>query len=233
VLCLHGYPDTAWTWRKVAALLVGRGYRVVAPFMRGYAPTSLADDYTVASLALDAVALRRTLTGDGPAILVGHDWGAEAAWLVPSGVFDRVIALSVPAPEQLRPAPSLAMLRQLRAFWYIGVHLVPGISERVLDRLVPRLWRDWSPGYDASEELEHLWDAWPTPAHRTAALRYYRALRPWRAQRSASRAVYLHGERDGCILPEFARAAGAVMVADAGHFVQLERPDVVAGYVAD
>ena len=41
-LCLHGFPDTAYGWRKVAPLLVDAGWRVVAPFMRGYAPSSIA-----------------------------------------------------------------------------------------------------------------------------------------------------------------------------------------------
>ena len=43
-LLLHGYPDTAWSWRYLAPVLAGRGYRVVAPFLRGYAPTGLAPD---------------------------------------------------------------------------------------------------------------------------------------------------------------------------------------------
>jgi len=43
-LCLHGFPDTAYGWRKVAPQLVDAGWRVVAPFMRGYAPSSLPSD---------------------------------------------------------------------------------------------------------------------------------------------------------------------------------------------
>lgn len=194
--------------------------------MRGYAPTSLADDYSVRALVADAVGLREALTR-GPATLVGHDWGAEAAWSVPRDAFDRVVALSVPASEHL-VRPSIA---QARASWYMAFQLVPGISERSLGRLIPKLWRDWSPGYDATEDLEHLRDAWPTPAHRTAALRYYRAVRPWSMPPTSADAVYLHGERDGCILPDTARRAGAIMVAGAGHFLQLERPDAVARYV--
>ena len=43
-LCLHGFPDTAYSWRKVAPALVDAGWRVVAPFMRGYVPSSLPSD---------------------------------------------------------------------------------------------------------------------------------------------------------------------------------------------
>ena len=38
-LCLHGFPDTPYGWRKVAPRLAAAGWRVVAPFMRGYAPS--------------------------------------------------------------------------------------------------------------------------------------------------------------------------------------------------
>ena len=43
-LCLHGFPDTAYGWRKFAPLLAESGWRVVAPFMRGYAPSSIPTD---------------------------------------------------------------------------------------------------------------------------------------------------------------------------------------------
>ena len=59
-------------------------------------------------------------------------------------------------------------------------------------------------------------------------LSYYRALRPWEPFRSIA-TTYLHGAGDGCVLRE--AATGAVVVEGAGHFVQLERPEVVADYV--
>lgn len=231
VLCLHGYPDTAWTWRHAAPRLAERGYRVVAPFLRGYAPTELAASYGIRDLATDAVALRWALAGDGPAILVGHDWGATAAYAVPAGVFERVITIAVPPPERLIALRGADGARQLRASWYMLFQQLPGVAERALDRLIPRLWRDWSPGYEATEDIARFWEAVPTPAHRTAVLSYYRALRPWQTSGVRSlETTYLHGERDGCILP--GSAIGATMIAGAGHFVQLERPDVVADYVS-
>lgn len=229
VLCLHGYPDSAWTWRHVGPRLAERGYRVVAPFMRGYAPTDLAEGYSIRDLAADAVALRWALAGDDePVILVGHDWGATAAYAVPEGVFSRILTIAVPPPETLLRLDPLTAARQLRRSWYIGFQQLPAVSERALDRLIPRLWRDWSPGHDATEDLEHFWEAVPTPAHRTAILSYYRALRPWQAFRSVD-TVYLHGTGDGCVLP--ATAKGAHLIDGAGHFVQLERPDAVVDYV--
>ena len=92
------------------------------------------------------------------------------------------------------------------------------------------------------------------PERRTAALRYYRALflpsmqsREYAAEQAQmwklppQPLLYLHGARDGCQLPEVAARAEHVlrapsrfaMVRDAGHFLQLERPDEVNALVAD
>ena len=81
-LCLHGFPDSAWTWRHLLPELAGAGYRAVAPFMRGYAPTEVPEDgrYQTGALVADAVALHEALGGDGRAVLIGHDWGAMAAY---------------------------------------------------------------------------------------------------------------------------------------------------------
>jgi len=74
-LCLHGFPDTAHTWRHLLPALAGAGYHAVAPWMRGYAPTSIPSDgaYQVGALASDACALHEALGGDDRAVLVGHD----------------------------------------------------------------------------------------------------------------------------------------------------------------
>ena len=58
-LCLHGFPDTAHTWRHLLPLLAGAGFHAAAPFMRGYAPTAIPVDsaYQLGALVADAVAL--------------------------------------------------------------------------------------------------------------------------------------------------------------------------------
>ena len=58
-LCLHGFPDHAWSFRHLLPDLAAAGFRAVAPFMRGYAPTTAPADgrYHTALLARDAVAL--------------------------------------------------------------------------------------------------------------------------------------------------------------------------------
>ena len=43
-LCLHGFPDSAHTWRYLLPALADAGFHAVAPFMRGYAPTGIPAD---------------------------------------------------------------------------------------------------------------------------------------------------------------------------------------------
>src|SRR5688572_20314197 len=81
LLCLHGFPDHARSFRHQIGPLADAGYRVVVPYMRGYAPTGPAPDgnYQTASLARDTIALIEALRADN-AVVFGHDWGAMAAY---------------------------------------------------------------------------------------------------------------------------------------------------------
>src|SRR5437667_253414 len=64
-LCLHGFPDSAWSWRHLLSELAAAGFHAVAPFMRGYAPTQVPDDahYYPAALGADACALHAAFGG--------------------------------------------------------------------------------------------------------------------------------------------------------------------------
>jgi len=81
-LCLHGFPDTAHTWARLLPVLARAGFHAVAPFMRGYAPTTVPADgaFHLGALTADVVALHEVLGGSDDAVLIGHDWGAEAAY---------------------------------------------------------------------------------------------------------------------------------------------------------
>ena len=107
VVALHGFPDTAWTWRHLGPHLADLGWRVVAPHLRGYAPSGLPRDrcFHVAAVMADAVGLHERLGGDDRAVLVGHDWGAIAANALAGNdesPFGRVVTLAVP------PLPAMA-----------------------------------------------------------------------------------------------------------------------------
>jgi pimeloyl-ACP methyl ester carboxylesterase len=258
LLALHGFPDTAHTFRLLGPLLAEQGWRVVAPFLRGYGPSGVPSDgdYTVGALMADAVALHAALGGDARAVLVGHDWGAITATGLgadPTSPFARVVALAVPPLPTLSPGRGLwrpwlgGVVRQPRHSWYILANQVPGLSERVFARLASRLWHDWSPGYDARSDLAHLLESVPDVERARAVVSYYRAaarprgLRHLRQGPPLVPTLYLHGAQDGCLDPRFfdlaaARLHGdsaAALVAEAGHFLQVEQPQVVAAHLRD
>ncbi len=262
---LHGFPDTAHTWRHLGPALAAEGYRVVAPFTRGYAPSTLPADgsYHVPALMADALDLHAAYDGDGRAVLVGHDWGAITANGIAAAAdnpFGAIVSLAVPPFPAMNPRPgdALAWLRilprQAGMSWYTLFNQLPVLPERGFDRLVAHLWHRWSPGYDASEDLAHLAAALPDDAHKAAAVGYYRAQpRAWRLpERYRTHArdwlgaprvplLYLHGAGDGCLDARWAARIGdrlpqggrVAVVEGAGHFLQLERPDVVNARVLE
>lgn len=243
VVALHGFPDTALTWRHLGPHLAAAGYRVVAPYTRGYAPSGPARDgrYDVAALAEDAIAIREQLAPGEPALLVGHDWGgitAQALAADPNQPFERVVCLAIPpiwalsAHTQKYPRASLLpLLGQLRKSWYIGFNQLPGLPESFAEPLIRRLWKTWSPGYDATTELPEVMAALATPEHRAAIFGYYRALRRVRTEAWMDRPVipirHLHGANDGCFSPALSRNAGSEEIANTGHFLHLEAPAIV------
>ena len=183
-LCLHGFPDAAWTWRHLLPALAGAGFHAVAPFMRGYAPTAVPGDgaYQVGALAADAVALHEVLGGGGDAVLIGHDWGAEAAYGAAAHAPDRwrrLVTLAVP-PAPLDPV-LFSDYEQLKRFFYIFLFRDPlGFADALVASdgmsFLDRLWHDWSPGYPAGEDLARVKESLRDPANLAAAIGYYRAV---------------------------------------------------------
>jgi pimeloyl-ACP methyl ester carboxylesterase len=231
-LCLHGFPDSADSWRHLLPALAGAGFHAVAPFMRGYAPTAVPADgaYHLGALVADAVALHEVLGGDRNAVLIGHDWGAEAAYGAAAFAPDRwrrLVTLAVP------PAALDEVLfndyEQLKRFFYLFMFRDPaGLAETVVANddmaFLDELWRDWSPGFQPGEHLAQVKQSLRQPANLAAALGYYRAAggagpvaqaagaadRFATEQQAVGRqapqpTLYLHGARDGCIGVDLAR----------------------------
>jgi pimeloyl-ACP methyl ester carboxylesterase len=254
-LCMHGFPDTAHTWRHLLPELAAAGYRAVAPFQRGYAPSAVADDgrYQTGVLALDANALHEALGGDSDAVLIGHDWGALTVYGAAVSAPERwraVIAMAVP-PGGAMGAAFLGNLDQVKRSWYM-FFFQHGLADMVVPAndlaFIDMIWRDWSPGYHAAADLAHVKDALRDPAHLAAALGYYRAtlgdgyrdpgldsIQAATQQVPEQPTLYLHGADDGCIGAEVADSARSMVgpnvtieiVDGAGHFLHLERPQHV------
>ncbi len=254
VVCWHGFPDHPLSFGPLAQRLVAAGYRVVAPFLRGQHPATFdrlpfADGLT---LAADAAAVNAALSPE-PLDVIGHDVGAGVAGRLAAVWPDRVrrvVTMSVPPPAALRtifddPA-------QQQRFFYLWMFQVPRVAEGLLnDTLLSYLWRTWSPGL---EMPSYVRDMYADPVLRANSLKLYRANfdRDLHDPALASLAeaterpapipmLLLAGADDGCITPEnytgaatgLAPGSRVEIVADAGHFLQLDRPDEVAALVLD
>jgi pimeloyl-ACP methyl ester carboxylesterase len=107
LLLLHGFPELAYTWRKVMLPLAAAGFHVIAPDQRGYGRTTGWDprydgdlrSFRMLNLVIDALALVRASGYESVAAVIGHDFGSPvAAWcsLIRPDVFRSVALMSAP-----------------------------------------------------------------------------------------------------------------------------------------
>lgn len=254
-LCLHGFPEHAFSWRFQLPLLAQLGYTVWAPNLRGYGRSSQPErkedyalDHLLADVAgfIDAANARSTL-------LVGQDWGGLLAWLT--------------AIQQVRPLERLIVLNmahpllfingqrrwsQLRKSWYMYWFQVPKLPELALGRQgakgIGDLFR--AAAVDKSrfpEEVLNVYrQAASQPGALTAMLNYYRANLRWYPARLSHEeyqilttrleipTLLLWGEDDIALDKELTYGTDA-WVSDltirylprVGHFVQQEAPETV------
>ncbi|MFO7927242.1 MAG: alpha/beta fold hydrolase [Halobacteriota archaeon] len=261
-LCLHGFPDNAGSMAPIMWRLVEEGFTAVAPFTRGYAPTDPAPDgtYSARVLGRDAVALAGALATEfdtEDAVLVGHDWGAAAAYAadrVDSDAFSKLVAMAVP------PGFNALVSEHRRQFlrsWYMWFFQLPDLPERALRwrnfALIEFLWGIWSPEWDYPDsrinDVKETFRAEGTVEH---AIQYYRdtinvspsdilgngpTLRDVPPIETPT--LVICGERDGSVGPELFERADEVIedcrvvrIPDVGHFMHHERPDVVGDEIA-
>lgn len=135
ILCLHGFPESAISWRHQMASLAHAGYRVWAPDLRGYGGTTRPDGldaYRLEAL-LDDVAALIDLSKARRIILVGHDWGGVIAWYYamhrPKQVASLII-LNGPHPACFER--EIRHWRQLRRSWYMAAFQIPWLPETLL-----------------------------------------------------------------------------------------------------
>ncbi len=256
VLCLHGFPDTAHGFAPVLERLAQDGYRAVAPFLRGYAPSALAPDgdYRLTAVAGDVIGLMDAL-GAQRAYLVGHDWGAATTYVAAAQAPQRIAAVVTAAVPHLRRFLLRPTLGQLARSRYMGFFQIPRVPEARIVRddfaWLRALIRRWSPRWGYTEaDLAPIFATLSQPAYCGAALAYYRALPKMLVDRRAwplimrplpVPAKVICGVDDGCIGAEMfedqSRYFGAgyelARIDGAGHFMHCEQPLRFANEVLD
>ncbi|MDQ3953529.1 MAG: 4-alpha-glucanotransferase [Actinomycetota bacterium] len=254
VVMLHGYPDFWYSWRHQMPFLAERGFRVVAPDMRGY---NLSDKppgvgaYRIRNVVRDVDELVEHL-GGGRAHVVGHDWGAVVGWYFAMAhplALDRLAILNGPHPQRYVRAMSP---RQMKRSWYIGFFQLPWLPERFVSRddyaLLRKLFRYDPARRDAftDEDVELYVEA----ARRSDDLRYpinyYRALlRPnplpalrWRVIERPVQVIW--GEKDRFLEPALADPdrtwvpdARVHRLPEASHWVHHDEPAEVNRLLAE
>jgi pimeloyl-ACP methyl ester carboxylesterase len=223
VVLLHGFPELGYSWRHQVPALAAAGYRLLVPDMRGMggsdAPPDIAD-YSMTTLARDVVGLIDHGSVD-EAVVIGHDWGADAAWKTAWMHPDRVRAvagLSVPFVPRAPAAPLPIMRRHLGEDFYIVWFQEPGVAEAALERDVrrtlatTRVWNpEWAadttedpptPKFMTEDEFSAYVDAYERSGFR-GGLNYYRNIdrnweetAPFADARIEMPALFLTGSRD-------------------------------------
>jgi pimeloyl-ACP methyl ester carboxylesterase len=136
-LCLHGFPEHAYSWRYQMPLLARLGYRVWAPNLRGYGNTDSPQEisaYKTRTLVEDVAGLIKA-SGAKETLLLAHDWGAALAWsiaILQPQLINRLVILNLPHPalfaRELRRPPQLFMS------WYMYFFQLPWLPEKLLGR---------------------------------------------------------------------------------------------------
>ena len=185
ILLAHGFPDHPKTFLPLMALLSTAGYRCVAPWLRGYAPSTLSGPFDRQRVGDDLADIAEALSPNAPAVLIGHDWGAGAAYTAVGRWpqrFRAAVTLAVPHVAAFERNLRGSRSQQQRSA-YMALFMLPALPEKVLAfadfAYVERLWRRWSPGYTARPEyMRELKNT--LRASMPGPLGYYRALRPSR-----------------------------------------------------
>ena len=260
-LCLHGFPESSYSWRYQLPLLAELGYRVWAPNLRGYGRSSRPEDvaaYDLDCLVADVAGLIDA-SGAASTMLVAHDWGGAIAWmfaLQKVRSLERLIVMNLPHP--LLFSRGMRKFPQYLKSWYILYFQIPWLPEwllgfnnaQLLGRVLQASAVDKSRFSDDVLAVNRL-NA-QQPGALTAMLNYYRAnfhrfIKPISPEQQTVLATPLEiptlmiwGEED-IALSKFLTYGTASLVTDftlhylpgVSHWVQQEAPEQVNALIKD
>lgn len=195
-MLLHGFPDTAHTWSHQMQPLADAGWRVVAPFLRGYPPSTVPQAgapgvyFDKATLVRDIAELIRALQGQkaqggdssAPIDLVAQDWGAIIGYALLAAhpeLVRRAVLMAVPHPVVV--AASMLNPRHVHRSFHWWFFQLPDLPEKALAAddfaFIDYLWRYWTTeGFEDAAHIRHIKDTLAQPGALAATLGYYRAM---------------------------------------------------------
>ncbi len=239
VVLVHGFPDTSAVWRNQIPALVEGGFRCLAPDMRGRGDSDMPATVEEYSLHLPIGDLVNLLDHHGieRAHIVGHDWGAVVAWLFaifqPQRV-DKLVTLSIGFPG----SAASRSLSQVSRYWYMFMFQSPA-AEEIIQRHDWRFLRAWA-GTTMPDAERYVADL-ARPGRLTAALNWYRANAtpqillsdPVELPKVRAETMGIWSALDfACAEEQMLASADHVeggwryeRIDDAGHWMQLDRPD--------
>jgi len=184
LMMLHGFPDIASTWSHQVPLLAVQGYRVVTPYLRGYAPTEIpvGGFYDKATLVEDIAGLIQRLSKDEPVYLVGQDWGAIITYAVLAAypeLIARAVVMAVPHPGQV--TESLVNPKHIHRSFHWWFFQLADLPEKAIlannQAFIDYLWSYWTvPTHRDEEHIQEVKKMLQKPGVLAATLAYYRAM---------------------------------------------------------
>ena len=250
-LCLHGFPESWYSWRYQLPLLARLGYRAWAPDLRGYGESDRPvgiPAYAVERL-MDDVAGLIDAARPQSTILLAHDWGAIIAWFFAMRrcrPLERLVIMNVPHPAVMRRA--LRTPRQLLRSWYVFFFQIPRLPEALFRA------RNYQAIADAFRNMAVDKRRFPAevldvyrrnaahPGALTAMINYYRAaVRGGAARQGAlgfptieTPTLMIWGEEDRALGKETTYGTDAFVphltlryLPGVSHWVQQEAPEIV------
>ena len=182
IVLTHGWPDSLRCWHAVAPLLVDAGYRVIAPALRGFLPTTFLHEDTprtgqLSALGRDMVDFVHALELYQP-ILVGHDWGARAvanACGLQPGIASHMVMLSVGYGTN-DPHQALS-IEQSHLYWYHWFMATARGMQTVREEgkaFAQHMWDHWAPkGWYLPHEFDQTALAFNNPDWAEVVLHSY------------------------------------------------------------
>lgn len=248
-LCLHGFPEHAFSWRYQLPRLARLGMRAWAPNQRGYGATTRPRGVAAYRLErlLEDVAALVDASGCRRLTLIGHDWGGAVAWFFAMRrvrPLERLVVMNLPHPALMRRALRENRTQRRRS-WYALFFQIPWLPELLLRRrgarAIGEAFRSMAvdPSRFPDEVLAVYRENALRPGALTAMLNWYRAARTLRDEDFEAPVLevptlIVWGEQDTALGVELLEGTEALVedltvrrLPGVSHWVQQEAPGKV------